>query len=864
MTGPRGEDSRTLQPGSRLGPYEIVSFLGAGGMGEIYRARDTRLGREVAIKVLPADLSSDRERLRRFEREARSASALNHPNIVTIHDIGVSDSVSYIAMELVEGESLRRLLERGSLRVKKLLSIAEQIADGLARAHEAGIVHRDLKPENVMVDKDGRVKILDFGLAKVHVRPSGPEQTSTPTETATEAGTVLGTVGYMSPEQVSGGDVDYRSDQFSLGAVLYEMTTGRRAFQKKTSVDTMSAILNDEPEPIAKINPQSPAPLRWIVERCLAKEPRHRYASTQDLAQDLQSVQGHLSDVSGSSVATAPRGRFRYVALATAAAVLASLVAVYFVGERRGLENAQIPTFQRLTFRRGGVLSARFTSDGRTVVYAASWDGAPLRLFTTRLENPESGSLALPDADLAGVSSSAELLLFPAWPYSYARSGWTLSRVPLAGGTPRVVAEGVVGADWSPVSNDMALVRWGGESRRLEYPAGRVLLDAVPGAYSPRVSRDGRRVAYYTNAPGRSVAVVDRSGKQQILSTGWRVTGNYLAWSPKGDEIWFTGSKRGWSAPLHAVSLSRGERTLLRLPGWISLQDVSAEGRVLLTYGESRNVTRCRLPGWERERDLSWFESSEASDLSANGEDLLFAEMGDATPAYTAYLRRTDGSPPQLLGKGSPLALSPDGKKVLAWDESQFQYLVLPTGAGEPRRLLRPQAESGMEYIDEGGWFPDSRRFLLVLRKDGDDVRSYAMDTETDKLEPLTPEGLRCGPLSLDGKSAVCDTPQGRRIYSFERKDAREVPGLDPAETVIQWSDDGNSLFVVAPDVDPTKVHRLEMATGRRQLWRELGPIDATGWVRQSLHIRMTPRGDSYCYTDYHFLQDLYAVEGLR
>src|ERR1700730_2611354 len=296
----------TLSAGTRLGPYEISSPLGAGGMGEVYRARDTRLAREVAIKVLPEALSSDQERLRRFEKEARSASALNHPNIVTIHDIGSEGGVSYIAMELVEGATLRDTVTGGPLPIKKLLQIAPQIAEGLARAHEAGIVHRDLKPENVMVKKDGVVKILDFGLAKLSSTGSGSgEGSQLPTMTGTQPGVVVGTVSYMSPEQASGQTVDFRSDQFSLGSMLYEMATGKRAFQKKTAIDTLAAILNEEPGSVAAANPQVPTPLRWIVERCLAKEPQGRYASTQDLARDLSTLRDHLSESISSGTLTA-------------------------------------------------------------------------------------------------------------------------------------------------------------------------------------------------------------------------------------------------------------------------------------------------------------------------------------------------------------------------------------------------------------------------------------------------------------------------------------------------------------------------------------------------------------------------------
>src|SRR5512135_1471940 len=289
-----------LSSGERLGSYEILGPLGAGGMGEVYRARDTRLSREVAVKVLPAELASDVGRLRRFEKEAQAASALNHPNIVTIYEIGTSDSRSYIAMELVSGKTLRELLFPGPLPVKRSLQIGVQIAEGLAKAHEAGVVHRDLKPENIMVTKDGLVKILDFGVAKLRsAAGESGEETNIPTETGTRPGVILGTAGYMSPEQAGGQPIDFRSDQFSLGSILYELVSGKRAFQGKTGVDTLAAILNEDPQPLADLSPQAPAPLRWIVERCLAKTPEGRFGATWDLARDLATVRDHLTEAAG-------------------------------------------------------------------------------------------------------------------------------------------------------------------------------------------------------------------------------------------------------------------------------------------------------------------------------------------------------------------------------------------------------------------------------------------------------------------------------------------------------------------------------------------------------------------------------------
>jgi predicted ATPase len=290
---PSGGGPVTLSAGAQFGAYEILAPLGAGGMGEVYRARDTRLGREVAIKILPGNVCPDRRRIERFEREARSASALNHPNIVTIYELGQVDTTCYIAMELVEGEGLRDLLATASIPLAKVIQIAAQVADGLAKAHEAGIVHRDLKPENLMVSRDGLVKILDFGLAKLEQ----PTDTDTTTSRQTLAGTVMGTLEYMSPEQASGQPVDLRSDQFSFGSVLYEMLTGKQAFQKGSMAETLAAILRDHPEPISSLNPEAPAPLCWVVERCLDKRPEHRYASTRDLARDLVAMRDRLSEV---------------------------------------------------------------------------------------------------------------------------------------------------------------------------------------------------------------------------------------------------------------------------------------------------------------------------------------------------------------------------------------------------------------------------------------------------------------------------------------------------------------------------------------------------------------------------------------
>src|SRR4030095_959307 len=306
--------------GTRLGPYEVLSPLGAGGMGEVYRARDTRLGRDIALKILPADRSHDPGRLRRFEQEARAVAALDHPHILALHDLGTEDGVSYVVLELVEGQTLRQKLEQGPLPLRKSVEWGVSIARGRAAAHARGIVHRDLKPENLCLTADGRIKILDFGLAKLAGRADAPADEEAETRTATDAGMVVGTVAYMSPEQVRGKAADLRSDIFSLGAVLYEMLTGRRAFHAATPADTISAILqHDVPEIVAGAGPVPPG-LQRVVRRCLEKDPDERFQTARDLAFALENDWDAPS--SGGRLVEKAGRRTRRLELATASLVL--------------------------------------------------------------------------------------------------------------------------------------------------------------------------------------------------------------------------------------------------------------------------------------------------------------------------------------------------------------------------------------------------------------------------------------------------------------------------------------------------------------------------------------------------------------
>ncbi len=857
-----------LKPGSYLGPYEILAPLGAGGMGEVYRAKDPRLAREVAIKVLPASFSQDRDRLRRFEQEARAAGALNHPNITAVYDIGTHDGGPYVVSELLEGETLRGRLAGGSLPPRKAIDYALQIARGLAAAHEKGIVHRDLKPENLFVTKDGRVKILDFGLAKlVHPEEGVALLTDLPTASAgTEPGVVLGTLGYMSPEQVRGKPADHRSDIFSFGAILYETLSGRRAFRGDTAADTMSAILMKEPPDLSVANQNIPPALERIVRHCLEKNPEERFYSAHDLAFDLEALSG-VSGPGAVPAIGAPARRFRLGALFVGLGLLAALALGFFAGTR--FASRPPPSFHRLTFHRGEIASARFAPDGQTILYAAAWEGKPLEVFANRPESPESRPFGLAGAEVLSISGSGEMALsLGRHPLEgFVRSG-TLARMAVAGGgAPREILEEVHWADWAPDGASLAVIRSIRRGRhRLEFPIGKVLYETTGWVSHARVSPKGDRVAFLDHPArgndGGMVAVVDLSGKKKTL-TGVFTSAQGLAWSPGGGEIWFTAGSAGSSRALQAVTLSGHSRLLVRVTAGLTLQDVSRDGRVLMTQDSMRRGILGRLAGEEKERDLSWLDWSLWNDLSADGKTLLFSETGEGGGAGSSlYLRKTDGSPAVRLGEGSRGSLSPDGKWVtsIVHLTSEPQLVVLPTGAGEVKRLPR----DGLN-VQNAAWLPDGKRVVFSANEPGHGFRIYLRDLAGGKPRALTPEGYESynKTVSPDGKFIVAQGPDLRRwLCPLEGGEPTPLPALTRGDLPTRWSADGRSLYVFRRGELPAKVYRLDVATGRKELWRELMPADPAG-VSNIVPLP-TPDGGSYVYSYGRTLSDLFLVEGLK
>jgi hypothetical protein len=861
--------TKELSANTILSHYRIVSKIGAGGMGEVYRARDMRLDREVAIKVLPAALMQDPERLSRFEVEAKVTGALNHPNILTVHDIGNYEGAPYIEAELLEGEELREPINQGALPVRKAIDYAQQIAAGLAAAHEKGIVHRDLKPENLFVTKDGRVKILDFGLAKLKPPRNAQDISDGATQKhITSPGTVTGTTAYMSPEQVRGEGVDHRSDIFSFGLVLYEMLRGERAFQRETMAETMTAILREDPPDLCETNAKISPALQKIVHLCLEKKPDRRFHSAHDIAFALEAVSTSSSSgldrvfpvpVPARTAITTSRERLAWLLAAGFAAL--AIVALLYVWQLRGRQEER-RAFRPLNFRSEAIFQAGFAPDKKTVVYSAATEGNTPEIFTVHPEYPSPQPLGTPGMHLLDVSPQGELAILMKAKYIWHRTFiGELARMPLVGGAPREILEGVRHAAWSPDGSQLAIIREVDGKDRLEYPIGKVLYEVSGYMSDMRISPNGEQIAFFEH-PRKwddrgSVNIVDLQGKKTMLTDGyWSERG--LAWSPDGKEVLFSASFSGGAYTIFAVTLTGVRRTVDQSAGGLILQDVAPDGRWLATRIDYRYGAMAHAPATPEDRDLSWLRTSHSKVLSQDGQLLLFVETSIGNN-YTVCLRKTDGSPLVRLGEGTPADLSPDGKWVLAIIPSKPpQLVVYPTGAGETRHLDR----AGIENYASAQWFRDGRNILIGGNEPGKGTRFYVQDIKGGAPRAVTPEGLHDGRLSPDGKLILARGNGGHYfLYPIDGGEPRPVEWLTDADVVIQWSAEGRSAFAYRGSTIPCRVERVNLETGHRELFKEIAPANRTGLLAV-LPTFITDNQQSYTYTTYQQVSSLFVTEG--
>lgn len=842
-----------LTEGTTLGPYEILAPIGAGGMGEVYRARDTRLNREVAIKVLPAAFSKDQDRLQRFEHEAHAAAALNHPNLLAVYDVGTQDGTPYIVSELLQGETLRTKLQAGPLPVRKAVDCTIQIARGLAAAHARGILHRDLKPDNVFLTRDGQVRILDFGLAKL-TSPGGLEMDATRSLGSTP-GMVVGTVGYISPEQVRGKPADARSDLFSLGAVLYEMLTGQRAFQGETPADTLTAILCKDPPELVSFGAPVPPMLENIVRHCLEKQPEERFQSGSDLVFHLQ----QLTQTS-SAVQTQPAFRqFRWRYPLAAVAGLALLGVGLLLGSILH-SPAPLPRFRQLTYHRGTVSAARFLADGHTVIYSAAWNGDPMNLYTTRTDL--GGETALEtDGEVLSISPEGEMLVLrnrtPV--FAYAQVG-ELDRLPVSGGGPRPITNGVQDASFAPDGN-IALCRYAHQHYQLEYPMGKTLFETTGFLRRPRVSPSGDQVGFLFHPEfgddGGSVAVVDRAGHMRELTPRYnRIDG--LAWSSSGDELWFSAvSGIGKGGGLYAVNKKGKVRQVLAAPDQLALLDVSRDRSVLVATRRETTTPMFSGPELPADRDVAVSLWTVGQDISSDGKYLLLDD--EAGEKYGAVLAKTDGSPPVRLGQGEAIAFSPDGQWVLTLDSSTpQQYVLLPTGAGEPRQVTHDAITHNVLAF----WLPDSRHFLYTGSEPGHKQRAYLQDISGSLVRAVTPETFSAGPVSPDGAHFLARDEAGITfLCSFDGSSAPVKVDLKPSDHVRGWLD-ARHVYLSTPPIS-TVIYSLDVQTGKREILKRIPIADSAG-LDTLIPVIIAPDRKHYLYTVGRVLSELQLVEGLK
>ena len=821
----------TLSPGTRLGPYEVLEQLGAGGMGVVYKGRDPRLGREVAIKVLAPTFAADQDRLRRFEQEARAAGSLNHPNILTVFDVGSHESGPYLVTELLQGETLRLRLAAGALPPPQALDIGRQIAEGLAAAHAKGIVHRDLKPENLFLSQDGRVKILDFGLAKLVRSPlTAAEASGTIPAGASDSGSISGTAGYMSPEQVRGEPVDHRSDVFALGAIIHESLSGIRIFSKESVFGTLDAIVKEDPPPLTpELLAKYPA-LEKVLGRCLEKSPERRFQSAADLAFVLGIESGQR--LKTTETRTSPT-----------------------VG-------APVPAFRRLTYRRGSIFNARFAADGSTVVYSGRYEGKPPEVFTVQMGFPESRPLGLEGTELLSVSRHGELAVGLEYRHlgAFVSSG-VLARVPMGVGSPRELEENIFLAEWGPGGDDLIVVREVAGTMRIEYPLGHVLYETAGWVGGIRLSPDGTQIAFIDHPlRGNDEGTIDLlslDGKHKVLSTGWKSIWG-ISWTPEGKEILFGGSQLPFGRDIQAASLDGRHRVVLQSPGSLTMLDISQKGDILFTRGTERMGIMARAAGDTSERELSWLDWSLLRDMSPDGRWIAFDESGEgAVNTPTVYMRRTDGSPAVRLGPGLAMQFSSDRKWVLSVNE-EHRITLTPTGTGASRTY-----SLGPIQCHFAKWFPDESRIMFSGNEPGGSFRAFALDPQTGAIEPLTQEGVQLEVfVAPDGKHLVFPGPtRNYCLFPIGGGPAKPFPHMKPDDRPALFTKDGKSVYLYQRGVVPTRLERLDVDTGQRELIQELRPPELAG-VFSISPVRVTEDGSAYAYSFSSLLHDLYIARG--
>jgi Tol biopolymer transport system component len=854
--------------GRMFGHYEMRSIVGVGGMGDVYLAHDIRLQRDVAIKCLPRHVASDTGARNRLAREARLLATLNHPNIAAIHGVEEAEGVIGLVLEFVEGRTLADYAPPMDLALR----IGKQIADALEAAHEKGIIHRDLKPANIKITPDGVVKVLDFGLAKA-IADDGAFAADDGRRGSTRAGMILGTAAYMSPEQARGKPLDRRTDIWSFGCVLYELIARRTAFGAETATDCLVKVLDADPD-WTLLPKNTPDSVRRLLSRCLEKDAALRLRDIADARLEIVEALSHR--VRAVSIEVPAWRRLRWVAGAAAVIVSGAALASALVTGRR--EDPRPVTVSRLTFRQGNVGKARFTADGQGIVYSASWDGEPFRLFSTQLGNSQSRAIDLPPADLLALSRQNELAISLARP---AVDGWeplgTLAVTGLAGGAPRELYTDIVGADWSPDGANMALVRRVGNASRLEFPVGTVVHEA-PTILPPRVSPDGRRVCFFAGVSYGELWVADRGGTARLLANDL-VRGGHCAWTADGREVWAESGGGEMHTTLEAFDTHGGRRSIASYTGMVQIEDIAADGKVLITAGTLRYSAHGRETRAATEQDLTVFDATRLYGLAPDGRHALLWDNSPAARGDRVFLRALNGMPAIPLGPGAPAALTADGVWGAAIgdgvsnERTRNKLTLFPTRAGTAKTFdlpidIEPIFAAALGRTDWARrtyeFSTDGNRLLIPYgRAQAQQPRVYVYDLSRNLTKAITPEGITgSAVLSPDGRQVAVNHASGVVIYTVDTGAQHPPPGAPELANVAAWSADGRSLFVIEKQGIVARVFRRDIASGQRVFVREIQAQAPAGVT--TFDVFVSRNGESFAYATAVRLVNVYVIDGLR
>lgn len=879
----------------RLGPYEILAPVGSGGMGEVYRARDTRLGRNVALKVLPSEFTSHTERVLRFEQEARAASALNHPAIITIYDVGFAEEKTYIAMEFVDGKNLHEILSSGRLSLKKAIAIASQFADGLAKAHEAGIVHRDLKPENLMITGDGFLKILDFGLAKLTDPVTHDVSTL---QTQTSAGIVLGTAGYMSPEQAAGRVIDFRSDQFSFGSILYEMLTGQQAFKKKTAPETMAAVIREEPDPVSSFHIAVPAPLRWILERCMAKDPNERYASTRDLARDLQSLRDHFAEITSSGEtapspqSVRPRRSFLLPLVAMIALIAGGALAYWY--SRKPPQ--KLVVLRTLTYS-GSDSSPAVSPNEQLVAFRSDRDGTP-RIWLKQMQGGNEIALTQGPDDFPRFSPDGSFLLF----VRKQETTGSLYRVPVLGGEPRKVTDDVASADWSANGKQIAFIRWkpgegGPDSQFLIVNQDGSDLQEITAIknrqlHSVRWSPDGRYLVATVINQGNygsrdAIALIDVKNKKTkwILATFsptaavWSGTKNQIAYFVPETGVALFQIRGASTLFLQDVETGKREQVLWA-PSAGEIMDIAGKGRIIMHSASLReNLREIKLGELQSTASSSWLTRGNSANRQpsyfANGKRILFSsnmggnlDLWDLSTESRGLRRITEDT-----AEDWDPAYTPDGKYIL-WSSNRnghFEIWIANNDGSGARQVTtdgvdaeNPCMTANGKWIIYNSYNPDLKmRGIWRIHPDGSGAARIA--SGLTQWPEISPDG-RYASYGFY-KQSLNDRFTYERVVEIETGTTLpfeiEVSNRDRVGGRLRWMADGKSIVFVDEDVYGNwGLFAQDFISGKdtRATRRPIAGFDAD---RKIDTFAISPDGSKIVLAEVEVLSSLILAEGI-